>query len=244
MRRSPTSGAARRFTPLKQKTVLSAASAHPCRSVPHPPLPLAPVHFWPFSAPQCHVPLSWGCHIRPGRPPRHADGPEIETARRSVRIRPANRGRVAAGSAVVLPGDLAMSRCEPGPSRAPKLTRARGARVGAGRPRGVWVDVRRPPGDSCCVGGPHRLCGRGLPTDWLCGERSANGPPAPVVPEHPLFEAVFPCAGVARAGGRYVPPERGGRARRGDVVGLAVSVGECPAEGKPTVVTLTASGYD
>jgi protein-tyrosine phosphatase len=64
-------------------------------------------------------------------------------------------------------------------------------------------------------------------------------------PEHPLFEAVVPALEwPVLAVDTLLPSVEAALDAIDDPAALAVSVGECPAEGKPTVITLTATGYE
>jgi protein-tyrosine phosphatase len=188
------------------------------------------------------------------------------------------REAVAAGSAVVLPGDcgyvVLVNPLGPNaPAQLSALAEASGAPPavlawGADDPQGLGLSVST-------VG--KRLMFRGWPAplvvavpgepqwpaDWPAavrerlraaqrdcgaGERGVARQAAPVrfrCPEHPLFEAVIPALEwPALAADTFLPTVEAALDAVDDPNALAVSVGECPAGGRPTVVTLTTAGYE
>jgi protein-tyrosine phosphatase len=64
-------------------------------------------------------------------------------------------------------------------------------------------------------------------------------------PEHPVFEAVIPALDLPTvAVDTFLPTAEAALDLVNDAEALAVSAGEVPVEGRPTVVTLTANGFE
>jgi protein-tyrosine phosphatase len=87
-----------------------------------------------------------------------------------------------------------------------------------------------------------------FPTDWPAAVRTALMKVGPVrfrCPEHPAFEAVIPGLDLpAIAVDTFTPTAEAALDLADDAGAAAVSAGEVPVEGKPTVVALTAGGFE
>ncbi len=169
---------------------------------------------------------------------------------------------VAAGSVVVLPGDCGyVALINPiGPNAAAQLTATAEASPvpavlawSADDPAGLGLSVS-------VIG--RRLMFRGWPaplvfavqgepdwpSQWPANVRkslSAGGPVRFRCPEHPLFEALIPALELpVLVADTFLPTAEAALDLLNDATAVAVSVGEHPAEGKPTVVTLTGTGYE
>jgi protein-tyrosine phosphatase len=173
------------------------------------------------------------------------------------------REAVAAGSAVVLPGDCGYAvLVNPlGPNAPAQLSTL--ADVSGAPPAVLAWSADDPQGLGLRVSTVgKRLMFRGWPAplviavpgtpqwpaDWPAAVRkslTATGPVRFRCPEHPLFEAVVPALEwPALVADTFLPTVEAALDAVNDPNALAVSVGECPPEGRPTVVTLTAGGYE
>jgi len=171
---------------------------------------------------------------------------------------------LAVGSPVVLPGECGyVVLVNPtGPNAGPHLAAL--AAAGADRPAVLAWGSDTLAG----LGLPVSLVGRRLtrrawpgpllvrvpgrphwPTDWPEVVRAALAPDGSPVgfrcPEHPLFEAAAPALdSPLLAVDTFRPTAEEALDAVDDPGALAVSVGERPAAGQPTVVTLTDAGYE
>jgi protein-tyrosine-phosphatase/tRNA A37 threonylcarbamoyladenosine synthetase subunit TsaC/SUA5/YrdC len=175
------------------------------------------------------------------------------------------REAVAAGFPVVLPGDCGYvalvnplgpnapaqlaALAETSPSPTPPAILAWGADDPAGLGLSVSVVGRRlmfrawPSALVVAVPGKPQW-----PSGWPVAVRdrlTAAGPVRFRCPDHPLFEAIVPALELpVLAADTFLPTAEAVLDALNDSDALAVSVGERPAEGKLTVVTLTAAGYE
>jgi len=171
------------------------------------------------------------------------------------------REALVADSAVVLPGDCGyVALINPAaPTGAARLAALTGA---AGDPPAVlaWG-----PDDPAGLGlvlsvAARRLFARGWPAplvvavpgraDWpghwpaATREMLAAGPARFRCPEHPLFEAVAPALELpVLVADTFLPTAEAVLDLLEDTSAVAVSTGEQPATGRPTVVSATAGGY-
>jgi protein-tyrosine phosphatase len=171
------------------------------------------------------------------------------------------RETIAAGSVVVLPGDCGyVALVNPAsPNAAAQLAACTGAAPpavlawGADDPLGLGLRVS-PVGRRLMFRGwpaPLTVAIPGTPdwpTNWPAAVRTAlmaSGPARFRCPEHPLFEAVIPALDLpALAIDTFLPTAEAALDLADDAEALAISAGEMPVEGKPTVVTLTATGFE
>jgi protein-tyrosine phosphatase len=173
------------------------------------------------------------------------------------------REAVAAGSPVVLPGDcgyaalvnpsgpnaVAQLNALMAPPSAPPAVLA----YGADDPQGLGLRVPLAARRLMFRGwpGPLVVAIPGTP-DWPSGwpaavreKLTAAGPVRFRYPEHPLFEAVVPALELpALVVDTLRPTAEAVLDLLEDPEAVAVSVGEQPAEGKPTVVTASQAGYE
>jgi protein-tyrosine phosphatase len=86
------------------------------------------------------------------------------------------------------------------------------------------------------------------PSEWPAAVRerlTAAGPVRFRCPDHPVLEAVIPALELpALVADTFLPTAEAALDALNDPDAVAVSVGERPAEGKPTVVTLAGAGYE
>lgn len=169
------------------------------------------------------------------------------------------REAVAGGAVVVLPGDCGyVALVNPAHANAAAQLAALGEAPavlawGADDPKGLSLPVsilgRRlmfrgwPAPLTVAVGGEPDW-----PSDWSPAVRerlTATGPVRFRCPEHPLFEATVPALDLpVLVVDTFLPTVEAALELANDSDGIAVSVGELAVEGKPTVVTLSGSGYE
>ncbi|MBA4189673.1 MAG: hypothetical protein C0467_16940 [Planctomycetaceae bacterium] len=170
---------------------------------------------------------------------------------------------VAAGSVVVLPGDCGyVSLVNPASPNAAKYLAALAA-GGAGPPAVLAWAADDPVG----LGLPVSTTGRRLmyrawpgpivmavagepkwPSEWpevVQKALTANGPVRFRCPEHPLCETIIPALSLPMlVVDTFLPTAEAVLDLVDDPDTFAVAVGEHPAEGKPTVITLRGEGYE
>jgi L-threonylcarbamoyladenylate synthase len=173
------------------------------------------------------------------------------------------REAVAAGSAVVLPGDCGyVALVNPiGPNAIAQLTAL--ADGGAAPPAVLAWSADDPAGLGLPVSiVARRLMFRGWPaplvvavsgtpdwpSEWPAAIRNALTAAGPVRfrdPEHPLFDAIIPALELpVLVVDTFLPTAEAALDLVNEADAVAVSVGERSAEGKPTVVKLAGRGYE